>query len=182
MNKQEFAQLFANALETAVQNGEKKLRCPLPRDHQILLYGAGCSGVLLDPASVLERLYLGEDKFYRIIDVAVVKASKQFVTVFVRASGHKPAPFAQTWNNPPGNGPFKQLLAKNIEMDWTAASKEREKEEQIKKRVAERAKRQVKRASEKKEEAKTEEKKPALKEEELSEKLDQIISDDELDL
>ncbi len=131
MNKQEFAQLFANALETAVQNGEKKLRSPLPRDYQIRLYGAGCSGALLDPACVLERLYLGEDKFYRIIDVAVVKASKQFVTVFVRPSGHKPAPFAQTWNNPSGNGPFKQLLVEKIEVDWTVIPKEREREERV---------------------------------------------------
>lgn len=123
MNKQKFSQLFANSVELAIQKAEKRLGFKLPRSYQIQLYGAGSSGLLLEPACALDRLYLSEDKFYRIIDVAVVKVSKQSVTVFVRASGHKPTPFAQTWNQPLGSGPFKQINAMKIEVEWSALKK-----------------------------------------------------------
>ena len=131
MNKQEFSQLFANAVEIAIQNAEKRLGFKLPRSYQIQLYGAGSSGLLLEPACALDRLYLSEDKFYRIIDVALVKVSKQSVTVFVRVSRHKPASFAQTWNKPLGSGPFKQMSSMKIEVEWSTLKKSKREERQL---------------------------------------------------
>jgi hypothetical protein len=54
--------------------------------------------------------------FNPIIDVAVIKVSHDEVTVFVRPSGYAPRSFEETWNDPPGSGPFKQLLAGKIEL------------------------------------------------------------------
>lgn len=118
MNKRDFTQLFAQALETATQHAEKKLGYRLPRSYQIRLYGAGCSGNLLEVSCALEKLYLNEKQFYRVIDLSVTRVNPQNVTVFVRVSGHRPVPFAQTWNTQLGNGPFKQLISQQIEVEW----------------------------------------------------------------
>jgi hypothetical protein len=62
----------------------------------------------------VDRLYLGEGRFYRIIDVAVIEIAEDYTICFVRASDHAPGTFEQTWNSPAGSGPFKQLIAKEI--------------------------------------------------------------------
>jgi hypothetical protein len=66
---------------------------------------------LLKKDDAFEKIYLGPDRFYRIIDVAVRRVSEDVCTVFVGISGHAPGPLNQTWNQPPGSGPFKQVLA-----------------------------------------------------------------------
>ena len=71
---------------------------------------------MVEPGAAIHDLYLGTDRFYRIIDVAVIEVGKGHTTVFVRASDHKPASFEQTWNDPPGSGPFKQLIADSIKV------------------------------------------------------------------
>jgi hypothetical protein len=116
MTKEEFRGLFKDALEAAARNAEEQLGHTVPRSFRILLHGAGHPGDLMDPAAAVDALYLGEELFYRIIDLAVVKVGKHFTTVFVRASGHRPGPFEQTWNTPPGTGPFKQLIAEKIKI------------------------------------------------------------------
>jgi hypothetical protein len=117
MTLDEFAKLFQDALNTALKNAEERLHRKLPPDLKVMLHGAGHSGDLLDPVAATKALYLGEDKFYRIIDVSVIRVSAKGTTVFVRASSHRPGSFEQTWNNPPGSGPFKQLIAKDIEVE-----------------------------------------------------------------
>lgn len=114
MTKDDFKNLFEAALERSVTSAEEQLQRKLPQNFRILLHGAGHSGDLLHPSAVLDEIYLGEDKFYTIIDIAVVEVSKQSATIFVRVSSHAPVPFEQTWNDPPGNGPFKLLVAKEI--------------------------------------------------------------------
>jgi hypothetical protein len=70
----------------------------------------------LEVNQATDALYLGEDLFYRIIDIAVIEVHSQVTLLFVRASGHAPTVFEHTWNDPPGSGPFKQLLAKTIKV------------------------------------------------------------------
>jgi hypothetical protein len=65
---------------------------------------------LLDPASAIDALYLGEDRFYLVIDVAVIGVGSSWTTIFTRTSGHTPGPWEKTLNDPPGRGPFKQLI------------------------------------------------------------------------
>jgi len=117
MSKDEFKELLEAALERAAADTEERLRRSLSRNFQILLYGAGYSGDPVSSAEAAEALYLGENVFYVIIDVAVVKISDQSTTFHMVVSGHKPALFEQTWNDPPGSGPFKQLIAIDIEIE-----------------------------------------------------------------
>ena len=65
--------------------------------------------------AVIDEIYLGPDQFYRVIDVAVRRVDAEGCTVFMAISGHAPCAFEQTWNQPPGSGPFKQVIASIIE-------------------------------------------------------------------
>jgi hypothetical protein len=114
MTKNEFMSLLEDALETAAGNAEQELAHEVSRRFQILLYGGGYSGVLLKPAAAVDILYLGKDRFYRILDVAVVEVDKETTTIFIRASDHRPGTWEQTWNDPVGSGPFKQLIPTDI--------------------------------------------------------------------
>lgn len=114
MTRNEFARLFEVALEEAARNAEKALSRDIPRVFKIRLHAAGLSGELLNVSSALEALYLGEDKFFRIIDLMVIEVNSTQSIVFVRPSSHTPSSFHDTWNDPPGMGPFKQIIAEKI--------------------------------------------------------------------
>jgi hypothetical protein len=62
----------------------------------------------------LKEIYLGDDKFYRVVDVAIQKILPDKTIVFARVSGHPPGSFSETWD-PARLGPFKQILAQAIE-------------------------------------------------------------------
>lgn len=117
MQIKEFNDLFLDVLETASTNAERILGHPVPRNHKILLFGAGYSGQVMNVSDAVKALYISPDKFYFIIDVTVQKVMNESCVVFVRASGHKPTEFENTLNQPKGNGPFKQIEGQ-IE-DWT---------------------------------------------------------------
>jgi hypothetical protein len=117
MKFEEFYKLFQSALNIAIKNAEDQLQRALPSNLMVVLHGAGHSGDLMDSLTAAKALYLGETKFYRIIDVSVIKVSGSMCTLFVRASSHAPASFDKTWNNPPGSGPFKQLFSTKIEIE-----------------------------------------------------------------
>ena len=64
----------------------------------------------------VEEVYLGPDRFYQVIDVAVRRVSKDACTVFMGVSGHPPGSLNQTWNQPHGSGPFKQVVADEVKV------------------------------------------------------------------
>ena len=68
----------------------------------------------MTPAEVLEVLYLGPDTFFRIVDVAVLRVLSDRCVVFMRVSGHRPGSFSESWNQPEGSGPFKQIDSETI--------------------------------------------------------------------
>jgi hypothetical protein len=113
MTKAEFRALFLRALNIAADNAEAKLVEPVPRVFLIELHGAGCSGRIVDVDAAVDRLYLGNDRFYRVIDVAVTKILPGETLIFTRMSGHPPAGFERTFD-PSGLGPFKQILAEHV--------------------------------------------------------------------
>jgi hypothetical protein len=113
MTKDEFSGLFGAALEAAAGNADEQLGHRVSRNFRIR-FGEPKAQSWIDPGTALDRLYLGEDQFYLIIDVAVVEAAGDWTAVYVRPSGHRPGSFEQTWNDPPGSGPFKQLIAGTI--------------------------------------------------------------------
>ena len=114
MSKNEFQSLFLHILEEASQGAEIKMGIQISRNFEIRLYGAGHSNLPLTTDAALNLLYIDEEQFYRVIDVSIIGIGKDKTQVFVRASDHKPSSFEKTWNTPPGYGPFKQLIAKNI--------------------------------------------------------------------
>lgn len=115
MNKDQFKTLFEQALVVAAQNAQKKLGRPVPLTFEIEMHGLAPHPTTMRQQDALNAIYLGPDRFLRIIDVSVTKVSKNVSTVFMYISGHKPGRFEETWNQPPGSGPVKQLLAEEVE-------------------------------------------------------------------
>jgi hypothetical protein len=116
LTRREFAERFHRALEEAAQLAAGEVGHAIPRTFLVELHGAGYSRVEMTPEAAVEALYLGGTLFYRIIDIAVIAVSASTSTVFVRASGHEPSTWDRTWNDPPGSGPFKQLVAARIRL------------------------------------------------------------------
>jgi hypothetical protein len=110
MTKNEFRELFLRALNEAAENAEVKLAKPIPRSFMIELHAPGSSGRAVSVDEALDRIYLGGNRFYEIIDVAIKDISPGESTAFVRVSGHPPDEFSNTWD-PSGLGPFKQITA-----------------------------------------------------------------------
>jgi hypothetical protein len=113
MTKAEFKVLFDAALERAAVNADEQLGYRVPRNFHIN-FGNPRAPVSIPAEEALDRLYLGEDRFFPVIDVAVVEVGDDRTIVYVRPSGHTPGPFERTWNDPPGSGPFHQLIAQTI--------------------------------------------------------------------
>jgi hypothetical protein len=114
MTKNEFRRLFVTALNSAAENAEAKVANPISHSFVIELHAPGLTGRLVSVDEALDRLYLGSDHFYRIIDVAIKQLLPGQSVAFVRASGHVPAKFSETWD-PSSLGPFKQVIAEEIE-------------------------------------------------------------------
>jgi hypothetical protein len=107
MNKSEFARLFVANVNRALQVWN--VRSKPAREWTFEFHGPGPAGQLLALSDVVDRLYIDEDAFYRIIDIGVKRAASQDYSIFVRVSGHEPSKWLDTWNQPVGNGPFKVL-------------------------------------------------------------------------
>ena len=114
MCKEEQKVIFEHALEVAVKNAETKLGRSVPHRFEIEIQGSPTKVLQKDEA--FDAIYLGPDRFYRIIDLAVIRVSKDTSTVFMCVSGHNPGTWDQTWNQPTGCGPFKQILANEIKL------------------------------------------------------------------
>ena len=118
MTKEEFRLLFERALEIAAENADKQVGRPVPRSFEIEMHGGVIPGVI--PHSRIMKkddafeVYLAPDRFYRVINVSVSRVSKDVSTVRISISGHTPGPFNETWNQPPGNGLFKQVFATEV--------------------------------------------------------------------
>ena len=109
MTKNDFRELFQRALNVAAENVEGKVAKPISRSFLIELHAPGSSGRLVKIDEALDHIYLGCDRFYRIIDIAIKELLPGESVAFVRVSGHPPDEFSKTWD-PSGTGPFKQIL------------------------------------------------------------------------
>jgi hypothetical protein len=114
MTKSEFGDLFIRSLDQAARNADSMMGREVPRFFLIEFHGPGHDGRLLSTSEALNPLYLGSDRFYRIIDVAVEKVTPSQSVAFVCVSGHPPSAFKETWN-PVDAGPFKQIFSQKIE-------------------------------------------------------------------
>jgi len=115
MTKAEFRNLFLRAMNAAAENAEARLARPVPRSFTIELHAPPSSpGQTVSVDRALDKIYLGHDRFYKVIDVAIRRRLPRKSVAYVRVSGHPPAPFSQTWD-PANLGPFKQIVAEEIE-------------------------------------------------------------------
>ena len=114
MTESELKAIFERALTIAAENAEKQLDRPVPRSFEIELHGLSTTSRTITKDQALREIYIGPERLYRIIDVSVVRVSRDVCTVFMRVSGHTPGSWDETWNQPPGSGPFKQLVASEI--------------------------------------------------------------------
>lgn len=114
MTKEIFKSLFQKALSTAAAKTESAANVTLPRDYMINLQAFGYSGPLLTCDQSIERLYINEDEFYRIIDVAIIGIHPEYSVAFVRVSGHAPGLFSATLN-PKELGPFNILVSEKLD-------------------------------------------------------------------
>jgi len=114
MSRREFELLFRRKLDEATDLAESKLGRSLARNVGILRQSPKSDGRRISVEEAVSELFLSETEFYRIIDLAVVEVSPTTTWVWARESGHQPAAFEATWNQPPGSGPFKQLIAEQI--------------------------------------------------------------------
>jgi hypothetical protein len=120
MTKDEFRSLFIQALDAAAERAETTLQRQVPHTFTIELHAPACSGKRLSIDQAVDQVYLGSDRFYQIIDLAIRRVLPHESIAFVRVSGHPPAPFSQTWD-PSNLGPFKQILTDPIDQDLGSA-------------------------------------------------------------
>jgi len=117
MTKEEFKSLFERALDIAAKSAEEKLGRPIPRAFEIEMHGGASQPRTMNKNQALDSIYMGPERFYRVIDISIIRVGKDISTVFVCISGHTPGTFSETWNQPPGSGPFKQLAAEEVKVD-----------------------------------------------------------------
>ena len=108
MQRPDFERAFANQIRLALEEAENRLSVALPRSVAVELHGAGHEGTVLSVEDAARALFLGPNRFFRIIDLGVLAIEPEFTCVFVRASAHTPGPWHETWD-PKRAGPFKQL-------------------------------------------------------------------------
>jgi hypothetical protein len=113
MTKEEFREFFQRSLNVAADNAEAKVPPPIPRSFLIGLHAFGYDDRLVSVDEAVEKIYVGSDRFYRIIDVAIIEVLANESVAFVRVSGHAQDALGATWD-PTGSGPFKQLIAEKI--------------------------------------------------------------------
>ena len=114
MTKYKFRNLFLRALRSAAAVADERLGSRVPRSFLIELHAPTSAGEVMSVDEAVDRMYLGEHRFYRIIDIAIQKISFDHTVAFVRVSGHSPGPFNQTWD-PTRFGPFKHIFSQTIE-------------------------------------------------------------------
>lgn len=64
-------------------------------------------------SETLDKIYLGREKCYKIIDVAIKEILRGKVVAFVRVSGHAPVGYGETWD-PSALGPFKDIIVEDL--------------------------------------------------------------------
>jgi hypothetical protein len=113
MTKSDFRKLFLKALNAAADNAEATLTTPVPRSFRIELHAPRSMGTVMNVDEALDQIWLGNNRFYKIIDVAIKEALPGKSLAFVRVSGHAPTGFESTWD-PSRLGPFKQITAEQV--------------------------------------------------------------------
>jgi hypothetical protein len=96
VNREEFKAYFNDALNVAAAQAEKHFRKNVPKHKSVELHGAGHGGDRIAPDVAADALYLGPDRFYKLIDVLIKWIEGDTALVFVRVAGFEPCPWEAT--------------------------------------------------------------------------------------
>ena len=113
VDRQEFKAYFDDALNAAAAQAEKRFGVNVPQDKFVELHGAGHGGDRMAPEAAADALYLGPERFYKLIDVAIKWIEGDAAVAFVVVAGFDPCPWEATLD-PGGLGPFKTMLSADI--------------------------------------------------------------------
>jgi hypothetical protein len=118
VNREEFEAYFNDALNVAAAQAEKHFRVNVPKHKSVELHGAGHGGDRIAPNVAADALYLGPERFYKLIDVLIKWIEGDTAVVFVVVAGFEPCPWEETFDAG-GLGPFKTMLSAGIrEPPW----------------------------------------------------------------
>jgi hypothetical protein len=115
MDKESFKSLFLDCVKEAIRRAQITTGIQ-PDSFDIELHGGGISGRIVTVNEALDRIYINDHSFYRVIDIGVKAFHKGNWVIFTRISGHPPGSIIETWNTPEGNGPFKLIDPLHIEV------------------------------------------------------------------
>ncbi len=111
VTKEAFAELFQQCIAMALEETQKQVADPLPKELYLGLEAFGQHGKALSMEEVLSLLYR-DGTFPRIVDIAVRGIREERTFIWIRPSGHAYVKdFTQTWNTPVGMGPFKRIVS-----------------------------------------------------------------------
>jgi len=104
VTKEAFAELFQQCITLALEETQKQVAYPLPKELYLGLEAFGQRGKALSMEEVLS--------FPRVVDIAVRGIREERTFIWIRPSGHAYVnDFTHTWNTPVGMGPFKKVVS-----------------------------------------------------------------------
>ena len=101
--------LLNKAIDATMEIAQKEISDPLPGQLYLDLAAFGRSGKESSLEEVMSLLYVN-GKFPRVVDIGIKGITKGTTIIWIRPSGHSyVSNIAETWNQPPGMGPFKSI-------------------------------------------------------------------------
>jgi hypothetical protein len=116
MNRESFKALFRKNVDVALHCAALEIPNVKLAGPVIELHGCGVSGQRPSFDEAADRLFIDDKRFFQIIDVGLKPIESKTPILFVRVSAHPPSDSEHTWNTPRGNGPFKVIEAKKIQI------------------------------------------------------------------
>jgi len=105
MDKSGYGLLFQEAIQQALQLAGLSFA---PSDAVVEFHGRPSPDRLISVDEALDFLWLSEDRFYLVVDVAAISGEESPPVLFVRPAGFEPGNYEDTWR-PSGVGPFKVM-------------------------------------------------------------------------
>jgi len=120
MEKFELSDRFNRLVDEECLEAEVRLGHGLNRRIIVRAFGADLDGLDLSPTEFIDKIHLGDNLFYRIIDVMITEVRDDATVVLAKISDHTPVEFSRKWHGLAA--PFKRLKAKTIIESWSGSS------------------------------------------------------------
>lgn len=111
MNQTEFKELFRNKVYEAIAAAPELEKNAAGKEWRFEVHGGGQQGQVFDFDAALDVIFIDDSRFYPTIDIGLRHVSNDTALFFLGVSGREPVPFGETWNHPPGGGPFKVVVS-----------------------------------------------------------------------